>query len=88
MTNPVNKKVDRERVEAMFAAAPKRSNDSIGIEFGVSRECIRGYRTTYERRLRNVESPSPFVAKVREITRKYEEQKQRRGPGSNPKARA
>lgn len=79
MTNPVNKKVDPEKVEAIFAADPKRSNTAIGVDFGVSRECIRGYRTRYERRLRNAESPSPFVAKVREITRKYEEGKRRRG---------
>jgi hypothetical protein len=78
MTNPVNKKVDREKVEAIFASDPKRTNDSIGVVFGVSRECIRGYRVKYERQQRNLERPAPFIAKVREITKKYEEEKERR----------
>lgn len=68
MTNPVNKKVDREKVEAIFAADPKRSNTSIGLDFGVSRECIRGYRTSYERRLRNARISKPLCC---EGTRDY-----------------
>ena len=73
MTNPSIDNSERDkRILAICAEIPKRSNESIGAEFGISRERVRQIRNTEEWRQRRQVGNAKAAARFREAFDKYE----------------
>jgi DNA-directed RNA polymerase sigma subunit (sigma70/sigma32) len=74
MTDPVIDNSERDRkILALIAETPKRSNDSIGAEFGISRERVRQIKNAEERRQRRRSANAQAAARFRATFEKYDE---------------
>jgi Sigma-70, region 4 len=64
-----------KKILARCAELPKRSNESIGAEFGISRERVRQIRDAEERRLRRRAGNAKAAASFRAVYEKYDKEK-------------
>jgi DNA-directed RNA polymerase sigma subunit (sigma70/sigma32) len=73
MTNPLIDNSERDKIIlSRCAEIPKRSNESIGAEFGISRERVRQIQNTEEWRKRRQVGNAEAAARFREVFEKYE----------------
>lgn len=63
------------KILALCAQRPKRSNESIGAEFGISRERVRQIRDAEERRQRRTVGNLKAAASFRAMYEKYDKEK-------------
>jgi DNA-directed RNA polymerase sigma subunit (sigma70/sigma32) len=73
MTNPLIDNSKRDKIIlARCAEMPKRSNEAIGAEFGISRERVRQISDAEERRQRRTVGNAKAAASFRATFEKYE----------------